>query len=330
MQRGKVDREQWNSVVSNSREGTFFHSFEWIEVIRIYGEKTGFYVPWHICVKNIRLNEIVGILPLFLDNRHRLVSLPFGDYGGPCLTPRSNKNEILKLLFKEAEETARKEARETRLKSLPEDHLTWVRTLRFSVTPFMYTFLLPINDLAMDDLWRKFRRDTRRGIRKGREMGLVIEEAWEKRAMKEYYQIYSISMKNMGVSVRPYAFFEALWDALSQRRLLHVLLVHYKNSCIAGLIFFSWKKRVYIYGNASLPQYRKLRANDLLYYEVIRWGVERNFHVVDFGLTPLNRNSGLYQFKKRWGGAPTLLFLSSKKYGLWTRARDFFNKLSWR
>jgi len=317
LQTSTADREQWNNLAFKASEGTFFHSFDWSEVIRIYGEKTGFFVPRHVFVVNKEFNEIVGVLPLFLDRKHHLVSLPFGDYGGPCLIPSANKEVVFKLLFEKAEETAKKEASEIRLKSLPKEYSNWLRAHQYAVHPFMYTFLLPIDGLTLDHLWRRFRRDTKRGIKKAKEEGVVIEEMQEKELMKDYYQIYTLSMKN-GATVRPFVFFEALWDTLSQKQPLHVLLAKCQGKYIAGLIFLSWKKRLHIYGNVSLPQYRNLRPNDLLYYEVVRWGVERNFQVVDFGLTPLNRNSGLYQFKERWGTSPALLFLTSKRYGLTT------------
>lgn len=317
VQMGTADREQWNNVVLASSEGTFFHTFDWSEVIKRYGEKTSSFVPRHVFVVDKRSGEIVGTLPLFLDKRHRiLISLPFGDYGGPCIAPNVNKNEVLRLSFQQVTETARREADEIHLKSLPKNYSNWFRDHHFSLTPLMYTFILPIHGLAMDHLWKNFRRDTRRGIKKAEKEGLVVEEAQEKESMKEYYHVYSISMKHIGASVRPFTFFTVLWDTLSQRKLLNIFLARYQNECIAGLIFFSWKGRLHIYGNVSLPGFRNLRPNDLLYHETIRWGVERKLRVVDFGLTPLNSDSGLYQFKKRWGGSPTLLFLTSKKYGL--------------
>jgi len=312
------DRQKWNNIVLKAEEGTFFHSFEWSNILEKYGEKSGFFSSRHIIVEDEDKGEFVGVLPLFLDKRsqsHKLSSLPYGDYGGPCVISQVKKEEVLKQIFKECEQTAKKEAPEVLLKSLPENYLHWLSSnYKYVKTPYHYTFLLSLNGVTKQELWNKFRRDTKRGVKKAQEMGIIIEEATKKELMKEYYQIYLATMERLEASVRPYEFFETLLDTLTVNGHLNVLLAKDQDTFIAGLISISWRKKLHIFGNVSLPESQKLRPNDLLYYTVINWAIETGHQFVDFGLAPLEQGSGLYQFKKRWGGTPKLLYLSSRNY----------------
>ena len=311
-----MSSEAWNRLVLQAEEGTFFHSFEWSEVIRRYGEETGSFTPKHVLVHDEETGELLGVLPLFLDRRrHRLVSLPFGDYGGPCVSPSADREKVLTLMFREVEREARRVG-EVRLKSLPDEYAGWLRNLHFTTTPHMYTFLLEIGGLSLDALWKRFRRDARRGVKKAVRQGVTVERIQDEKLMETYYQIYLVSMRHIRASIRPFTFFKAMWEVLFPKGLLHVLLARHRDIPIAGLIFLPWKRTLHIYGNVSIPEHRHLHPNDLLYYEAIRWGVEKGFHVVDFGLTPLSRESGLYQFKERWGGTPTVLSITIKRYGL--------------
>lgn len=315
------DREQWNKIVLEAKEGTFFHSFEWSEVLGRYGKETSAYSPKHVIVTDREENRVVGVLPIFLDKARCLVSLPSGDYGGPCIDPKIDEFEVLKLLFSKLEEIAKREAQEIRLKSLPERYFDWLRTFKFTINPFMYTFLLSIEGLSIDDIYNNFRRDTKRGIRTAEKEGLTVEIAQKKEELQEYYKIYEATMKRLEASIRPYKFFEILWDTLAEKELLKVFMTKIQDKYVAGLICFPWKGTTHIYGNVSLPNYLKQRPNDILYFSAIKWCVEKNFRTVDFGLSPLNMQSGLHQFKERWGTTRKLLYLTSKKYGLVSRVR---------
>jgi predicted N-acyltransferase len=313
----QISREEWNDVVLKAEEGTFFHTYDWSKVLADYGRKEARYRPRHILIKDQETDRLVGILPLLLTRKHRLISLPYGDYGGPCIDQSVNRRDVLEVMFNEVEEIAKEEARITFLKSLPREYLDWLCLRGYTKTPENYTFILSIRHATLDSLWRKFERSPRQCVRRAQKKGVTVEEAVKKDLMKEYYNIHVETMKRLGALVRPFLFFEILWDVLAKRGLMKLFLAKYEGKYIAGIIAFPWKRTLHLYANASLKEYQKLGSNYILCYAAIEWAFKHNFDI-DFGLSPLNKNSGLYQFKKRWGGTPRLLFSASKNYSIIT------------
>jgi len=309
----QICREEWNDVVSKAEEGTFFHTYDWSKVLTDYGKKGGVYSPRHILIKDQETDRFVGILPLLLTKKHRLISLPYGDYGGPCIDPNVNRGDVLEIMFNEIEEIAKKEVKITFLRSLPPEYLEWLCLHGYTKTPQNYTFILSTRDATLDSIWRKFHRSPRQGVRRARKKGVTVEEAVQKGLMKEYYQIYVENMKRLGASIRPFLFFETLWDILAEKGLMRLLLAKYEGKYVAGIISFPWKGTLHLYANASLKEYQNLGSNYILCYAALEWAFKHKFDI-DFGISPLNKNSGLYQFKERWGGTPKLLFSASKNY----------------
>jgi len=310
---GQISREEWNEVVIKAEEGTFFHTYDWSKVLTDCGKKGESYCSRHILIKDQELDRLVGVLPLLLTRKHRLISLPYGDYGGPCIDPNVSRRNVLEIMFNEVEEMAKKGAKMTFLKSLPREDLEWLSLHGYAKTPENYTFILSTRHATLDSLWRKFQRSPRQCVRRAWKKGVTVEEAAQKDLMKEYYQIYIETMKRLGASIRPFLFFEILWDILAKKGLMKLLLAKYEGKYIAGIIAFPWKRTLHLYANASLKEYQNLSSNYLLCYTAIEWAFKHKFDI-DFGLSPLNKNSGLYQFKKRWGGTPELLFSASKNY----------------
>lgn len=99
-----------------------------------------------------------------------------------------------------------------------------------------------------------------------------------------------------------------------------VLLAYKDNECIAGSVFLNWQKTlIYKYGASNLAG-RNLGANQLVMWSAIRWGCENGYQLFDMGKTN-NHNTGLRQFKSRWGAVEKPLIYSlisdkkSKQFG---------------
>jgi len=300
----EISKKSWNRVVAEAEEGTFFHSFEWNQFLEEFGKRSNWYTPKHIVIEN---DEIQAILPLFLTRNKMLLSLPTGDYGGPCIVPGVHTQPILRLLGEKMLHIYRKVGGQIRFKSFPQKYVQNFCELGFERRPFMTTFLLEVEDCSMEDLKKKWRRDTKRSIKRAQSRNVEVEIVSKDESMKYYYEIYKDTIHRLKASLRPYSFFKMLWNHFHERNFLQILLARHENRYVAGLIYLINGGVMHIYGNVSLSDTLGLRANDLLYYEAIYQGLQRNCQVIDFGLTPSDETSGLYQFKKRWGGIPKTL-----------------------
>ena len=90
------DEKAWDEYVLKSNYSSFYHQIGWKRVV----EKTYGYKPIYLLVKEG--DEIRGVLPMFLIKSRffgkKLVSVPFGPYGGVC----SDNILATEMLIKEA------------------------------------------------------------------------------------------------------------------------------------------------------------------------------------------------------------------------------------
>ena len=72
------------------------------------------------------------------------------------------------------------------------------------------------------------------------------------------------------------------------------------NKRVAAALFFLFKTKFHYAYSCSLPEARSIRASDWLLSETISEACGRGFTEFDFGRT--RPNSGVYIYKKGWGG----------------------------
>jgi len=89
-----LDYDQWDSLIIESNQYSFFHSYEWIKVLR---ESYG-YKPYFFILRNKR--ELSALLPFMeVNSRYsgrRGVSLPFSDYCDPIIREEISAQRLLK------------------------------------------------------------------------------------------------------------------------------------------------------------------------------------------------------------------------------------------
>jgi lipid II:glycine glycyltransferase (peptidoglycan interpeptide bridge formation enzyme) len=88
-----------------------------------------------------------------------------------------------------------------------------------------------------------------------------------------------------------------------------VLLAYKEEVCLAGGVFLHWDHMLTYKYSASSGVDLQLRPNDLLLWAAIRWGCEHGYTLLDMGRTDLI-DTGLRQFKNRWGATETHLTYS--------------------
>ena len=80
-----------------------------------------------------------------------------------------------------------------------------------------------------------------------------------------------------------------------------LFLAHIDDEPIAGvLIFICNCKTILAFYISQLPEYKKYRANNLLIYEIMTWGIKNKFKYLDLGTSTVNMDPywSLIQFKE--------------------------------
>lgn len=164
---------------------------------------------------------------------------------------------------------------------------------------------LPSGDEAiLKSIPRKQRAEVRRAL------GLGLEVDSDPDA---HYAVYAESVRNLGTPVFPRALFEAALDEFGPDA--DVLTVKKDGRALAGVLSLYFKGTVYPYWGGGTAAARGARANELMYYELMRRASARGCTRFDFGRSKFG--TGAFAFKKNWGFEPEPL-----SYGVHGPSRD--------
>lgn len=295
----EADRAAWEALVERHPEATFFHRIGWREVLEdAFGHRPHYLIAEHA-------GALRGLLPLAevrsLLFGHALISTPFCVRGG-ALAESPEVGAELEAAACRLAESLGVDYLEMRLGAPA--HPDWPRKdlyvgFRKQLDPDPERNLLAIP------------RKQRAMVRKGLAAGLVsvLEEGTD-----GVYALYAESQRNLGTPVVSRRYFRLLKTVFGED--CEALTVRHRGRPLAGVLSFRFRDQILpYYGGGGLAA-RRLHANDLMYWEVMRRACERGCRLFDFGRS--KRGSGSFNFKRNWGFEPEPL---SYEYHL-VRARS--------
>jgi FemAB-related protein (PEP-CTERM system-associated) len=282
--------KQWDDYVLATHQGSLFHMIAWKKVL----EKTFAYRSVFLAAYDA--GEICGILPLFVIPKplkgHVMVSVPFGVYGGVA----SESPEVTKKLLNVAKELAV----EKKVDSLEFRQMEKLDEA-LPTKDLYFTFIREIFDgeeKNMSAIPRKQRRMIRQGISHGLQSKVGGAEL-----LKDFYFVYSSSLRNLGTPAFPFVYFKHLFQELGEQ--CKILTVSYEDKIVAAVMTFFYQDRVMPYYGGGLSEYQRYAIYDFMYWELMRFGWEHGYKVFDFGRS--KQETGPFHFKRHWGFEPQAL-----------------------
>ena len=152
-------------------------------------------------------------------------------------------------------------------------------------------------------------RKQRAEVRKGLDCDLTIEVGASPADRTAHYQVYAESVRNLGTPVFPRALFDAVLDNFGGDA--DILTVRSQGRPVASVLSLYHRGAVLPYWGGGTRDARRLRANDRMYFELMRHARARGCECFDFGRS--KTGSGAYHFKRNWGFEPQPL-----TYAVWT------------
>ena len=282
------DYQAWNAFVESCPSATFFHRVEWKDVI-----EQAFGHPAHFLLAE-RNGRILGVLPLArvksLLFGDALASTPFCVYGGVAAV-----DERTRVLLEEAAERLAVE--------LGVDYLE-LRNRINSVHDWpkkdLYVTFRKAIDPDPEANMRAIPRKQRAMVRKGIKAGLVSEIDDD---IDRFYAAYSTSVRNLGTPVFSKRYFRILKGAFGDS--CEILTVTKDGHTVSSVMNFYFRDEVLPYYGGGTQDARALKANDFMYWEVMRRAAEGGVRVFDYGRSKVG--TGSYSFKKNWGFEPESL-----------------------
>jgi len=278
----------WNNLVLSHPNSSFFHSAQWASVlVECYG-----YKPLYFSRRqDDRLTTLLPVMEVkSWCTGKRGVSLPFTDVCSPFFTDESDSQA----LFSHAVNFGKRE----KWKCL---ELRSGRTFTLDA-PASWRYYLHSLDLSPgeDKLFAALKSTVRTAVRKASKSGVEVQMCKSLDAVRQFYNLNCETRRRHGLPPQPFKFFGAISkNVLTQEKGLVVLGTH-EGRTIAGSVFFHFgPNALYKYG-ASDARYQKLRANDLVMWEAIKWYAGQGYRTLSLGRTALS-NTGLRRFKNGWG-----------------------------
>ncbi len=156
-----------------------------------------------------------------------------------------------------------------------------------------------VRSLAVDDaaellaVPRKQRADVRKALAEPFEIAIGRDRA----ALAEHFHVYGTSVRNLGTPVFPRALFAEVIARFGADA--DVLTVRHGGRAVASVLSLYWRGTVYPYWGGGTAQARGLRANERMYFELMRHAHRRGCTAFDFGRSKVGTGPAAY--KKNWG-----------------------------
>lgn len=151
-----------------------------------------------------------------------------------------------------------------------------------------------------EPLMESFHYKTRNSVRKAQKSDLdVISEAGSS-AMRDLWEIHRENMASINGQAKPMRVFEEIEQVFEYGQDYKIYRAQREGKLVASLLVFFYNKTAEYYTPCTVAEYREFQPMSLLIYEAMKEAVERGCRYWNWGGTWVTQ-SGVYQFKKRWG-----------------------------
>lgn len=270
--------------------GTPFHETRWLDLSRL---TFGFATQTPIARRD---GEIAGVLPLAMVTApftgKRLVSVPFGVYGGIL----ADDEEVRAALDDVSHELARRTgARYVEYRNRVAGQGTHVGLDLYET----YRRELPADP---GEVLATIPRKRRAEVRQGRERhGLVLVEGRD--LFDDFYRLYVENKRLLGSPVFAPSYFRTLLDLFDARASLHGL--RRDGEVVAAVLSVYDDRAIYPYYSGEDARTRTLGTMNTLYASLMEDAVRRGVGLFDFGRS--RQGSGAAAFKRHMGFEPAPL-----------------------
>lgn len=267
--------------------GTPFHETRWLDLVH----STAGFEPRTLVAWAGR--EIRGVLPLAMVaapfTGRRLVSVPFGVYGGIL----ASDAEAIGAL----DEAARIVAHSSHVRYLETRYLGESPTGRPAESQYeTYRKELPESP---DDVLGMIPRKARAEVRKARNKhGLEFVEG--DHLLNEFYELYCLNKRSLGSPVFRKGHFRRLMDLYGNRSFLHG--VSKDGELLGAVLSIGSSSVLYAYYSGAAPGAGRLGVNNAMYASLMEDAVAKGYRTFDFGRS--RTGSGPASFKQHMGFEP--------------------------
>lgn len=325
--------KSWRRFVDEHPDGNIFHTPEMFQVFRrVPGHRPELWAATR--------NEDGRVLALLLPVQVTVVGSPLRFfttravvYGGLLHAPDEEGRDALSHLLRVYARRVEGHPLFTELRNLSDTQAVQPILRQHG---FVYEeHLNYLIDLAcppeaiLQSIGKRTRKNIRRGLRKGQ---VVVVEAREQEQVADCYTLLSKTYQAAQVPLADSDLFKAAFDLLLPKGMARFSLAYVEGKSVAASVELLYKETVYGWYGGVDRAYSSYMPNELLMWDILRWGAESGYRVYDFGgAGKPDEEYGVRDFKAKFGGelvcfgrntlvhAPARLRLSEWGYSIYRR-----------
>lgn len=299
----QIKINQWKDFVYSHPKGNTFQTPEMFEIF----SKTAGVEPTLIAAIDEN-NEILGLLVAIIQRERSDVLGFFSSRavidGGPII--QDDNIEVLDEIIKGFKVFVKRKVIYTLFRNFGE----WTDEEKkvFSKHGFNYREHLNILvDLTKseDELWQEVHKNRKKEIKNGLRKGVVVKliSIKEKQNIDSPYQIIKNLYDDLKLPLPEKLLFQNSSEILSHDPKM-LLFGAYVNDELIGVRFvICYKNDIYDWYAGSIREYLNYRPNDILPWEIFKWGKTNNYSTFDFGgAGDPKKPYGVRDYKLKFGG----------------------------
>jgi len=296
----KLDCAKWKEFVYNHPDGNIFQTPEMYEVYK----NTKNYEPVFVAAVDEN-QEILGTLLAVFQKEHsgllgmfsaRLIIL-----GAPLV--KDNNLEVLDFILSEYNKVAPKKAIYSQFRNMWD----W-KDLKetFIKNGFVYEEHLDIFfDLTKNEeqLWNEMKRVRRKGIRQSYNKGIITNkiDLSDEEVFTKAYNIILPIYKRIKLPLPDISFFKSSINNFSDNILSLGAFIN--DELIGVRIALCYNNLIYDWYAGAKDEYLNYRPNDVLPWEIMKWGIKKDYKIFQFGgAGKPNKPYGVRDYKLKFGG----------------------------
>lgn len=291
------EKNQWNQYIAENRAANHSHLFDWGESI-----SATYSLPiFRLAAIDTSTNRIIGTLPLVLfappRQAKRLISLPYTDAAG-LVTDDLESGSLLLSAALELADKLGADHLELRQGGVSQAIFRQQQTIgSWSHTAYTFkTGLLRSFPSSVDMLWADLSAKVRNQVRKARRCGCVTKVGGGE-LLADFYTVFSENMRDLGSPVHAFELFQNLM--CSEPLTTSIIVVFLDCKPAAASFVLQHNNTLYNPWASSLRSYRPYCPNMLLYWFMLKYGINNNCKWFDFGRS--SPDASTCRFKLQWG-----------------------------
>jgi len=294
-----IDRKQWEQFVHNHPHGNIFQT---PQMYTVYGT-TKNYQPFVVaCYEN---GSMAGVLLAVIQKEYKRIlgklSARSIIWGGPLV--RSNDIHVFEAIMNEYDQTIKKQAIYTHIRNIfPMD---WAKEVfnKFGYETESHLDILIDLDKPVEELWKELHPTRRKQIDRGYRRGVdfyYIQKP-DKTILSECYELIALLYKRIKLPFPNKEFFLNSYFNLNER--IGLFILKNQTKIIGCRFVLLYKKLIYDWYAGSDDEFLDKYPNDILPWEVMKWGAKNGYQIFDFGgAGKPGVPYGVRDFKMKFGG----------------------------